>query len=1141
MRFLILFIMVVSAFSYELAVLNKKESEKLGSVGFSCEKRENMYVCFSSDDMKELKRVKDFLKVKFNINARILNKKTTVSKSVKVPQKRELPKSVTGNYCIQILSFKNLETGKKRFEFYKKFPFARVEKIGGFYVLRIGEGNYRNIERLKKRVDGMVRKCDLKPERIILSNFDVKKAENRKSNIDKNLIGLFVKPVSSGNSSLKKMYHYLNIGELIEAKKLALKLKKRYPDDTNLVLGIVAMKKNNFKKACSVFSSLHTAKGQRLKKDACYTYYVKKGFRFVDISPKQALFFFNKALQYKPDDKNALLGKGYSYTNLKKYKKAYRIFKNLHKRYPKDTKILQGYLNILYLSEKFDELERVKSSLPDNLKNELVSVEFYMQLKKAQKLMKEKKYERAEEILTTLYTKKPDDINVLLTLGNLYFQTERFDRALSFYKNVLIISSDNIYALKGAEAIYMKKGDYEKALKYSDEIVALDFKDKNREKIKKFYYIENAEKELKKNNILKAKEFAKKAYSINNKDALVLALLGDIAFKENKNDLAYLYYAKSYRNGADNFGVRLKFLYALLKLNLFDQIKIILSKTDISSLSDKNETLLRKFYVDLYVKYANYLLANKEYKDALAVVNNGLLMEADNYNLLSEKGWICLKLKKYKCAKKYFQLALEQKDDGMLKYGMALVSLNQGDKKEAEKILDSIYTDDNKLKVKIADAYVRIGEIEKAKRVLNGVDERTPSNLKKTPVNSYKKEEKFEEKRFFPNPFLERGGFQKNDDFLTESEIKTYPVKKKIVLKDSAVDEYISVQNKIAEIEQNYLSNLKLGFKFRNKSGEKGTSRLTRISFPYLEGEYFINHNKKLTFTIDGESLKSGKSADINNSLKNNVTGVGLKIGFETDTFKIHLGVTPLDTGVVSSALTGDVSGKIKKNQNSFYLKIYRDSLTDTLTSYVGNEINGTEFSRVLKNGIKLGYKKDLDRNGSFFYTDISFNYLNGKNIDNNNNIEGECLYLNYVGDSFLDKNFLGFYINLGHYDNNQAFFTPPYGGYFSPNFFLLAMPRYEGYLYSDDRKFISKLTLMAGGSYIDNWNHSSSNFAYDAGYSLKYLFMKQGAVESGVDFRNSKDYNDIFFTLAFRYYFGKKLFFNNKDIDKFSERIVNW
>jgi len=1146
MKFLILFFSIVFGFSYDLIVLNKTDSVKLNNIGFVCSKKNSVYVCLSSNDINELKRIKDFLKVKFNINSQITNNSSTFvkkhnSRKTTHSKKYRYVNNSTGKYCIQAGSFKYLSNAKTSFKSYKKYPLARIEKIGNFYTLRIGEGSYKEIKALRYQINkGVIKKCDLIPSRIFVSNFDTNNIQKKVNNSNINNTLLRSTKTSNNKILLKHMYNYLNSGDLVNAKKLALKLKNIYPNDSKLVYGLLFMKEGDFKNSCRIFSSLHTKNGLKLKKDACYTYDIKEGFRVVDAEPKRALALFNKALDYKANDKDALLGKGYAYINLKEYDKAYKIFKDLHKKYPKDKKILEGYINVLYLSKKFDELKKLKDSFPEEFKDEFSSIDFYINLKKAQQLLDQKKYKEAENILIKLYSQRPDNINVLLLLANLYLQTNQLDKSANFFQNVLVISPNNIYALRGLEVIYMKKGDYKKALMYSDKITSLGFKDKSKDEIKKFYYIDLATKYLKANKTEKAKEVLKKAYDLDKKDALVLSLLGDIAFKENKSDLAYLYYAKSYAAEPNNFGIKLKFLYALLKLNLFDQIKIILSKIDTSSLDDKQKANLRKFYVDLYAKYSSYLLNNKEYVKALEVVNRGLLMEDDNYTLLSTKAWICLRLKKYECAKKYFKLALSKKDDNQLRYGLALVYLNLGDEKNAKNILDSIHTNDKDLKIKIAGAYVRMGDINKAKTLLKGTNK--PSiqiEKEEEPINVNRN---IEEKTFFPNPFLKnRSQLNKKQNILfpNNEKIAMYPVKKKIFLKKNTLlfKEYNAIQKEIAKIEQNYISNLKIGIKIRNKSGENGLSQLTRASFPYLKGEYFIG-DKKIVFIVDGEYLDSG---DGNDSLKTKAGGVTGKIGYESNNFKIHIGTTPVGTGLVAPTVVGDVSAKMKRNQNSFYLSLYRKSLKDSLTSYVGNIKNGVKFARVIENGIKLGYKKDLDKNGSFLYTDVAFNYLNGKNINSNTSTEAELLYLNYIGKDFLDKNFLGFYINLSHYQNNQYYFYPPYGGYFSPKLFLLATPRYEGYLYSDDRKFISKLTVMVGGSYINKWTQSNANLVYDIGYNLQYLFLKRLAVESGVDFRNSSNYNDVFFTLMFRYYFGNKQFFTNKDIDEFSQKVVNW
>ena len=1137
MRFFIFFLTSVLLFSYDLIVTSKKDMNKLSEIGFVCQPKNSIYVCLSSNDLNELKRIKDFLKNKFNIKVQILQeeskpKNIVISKKISNENKKfnnNLELKKTG-YCIQVGSFRDLRNAKIEFLHYKNFPFTRVEKIGSFFTVRVGEGDYNDIKELNNQLNGVIKKCDLIPQRIVISNF----TNNEFSSIKVKIKRQVVNNTNVDNANIKAMYYYLNNGDLVKAKEEALKLKNIYPDDANLVLGIIAMKNQNFQKACNIFSSLNSPKVYKLKKDACFTYYLKKGFLVINDAPKKALYYFNKALKYKKDV-NALMGKGYAYLNNGDYEKAYNIFKSLYKQYPNNEKIVEGYVNTLYLLKKFDELERLKASLPLKLQKKLSSLDFYVKLKKAQELMKNKEYKKAEKILSNLYLQKPDDINVLLSLGNLYLQTNQLDKALNFYNNVLVISPDNIYALKALEAIYLKRGDYKKALEYSNKITSLGFKDENKAQIEKFYYLSLAKEYLAKNKIDLAKKYLKKAQTISPNDPLVLSMLGDLAYKEKNNNLAYMYYAKAYSLAKNNFGITLKFLYALLNLNLYDQIKLVLNTIDTNTLTDIQREKLRKFYIDLYAKYSSYLLNNGEYQKALEVVNDGLLMDSNNPNLLSTKAWICLKLKKYECAKKYFELALNKKNDNNLKYGLALVYMNLGNKDKAKKILDSIHTNDKSLRVKIAGAYVRLGEIEKAKAILNGIN--PTEELKEPVINKTNKiNEPVNKGDFFPNPFLKNIPKKENKTFLGEK-IDKYPVKKKIVLK-SIAKEYEEVKKEIENIEQNYISNLKIGVKLRNKSGGDGTSKLKRVSFPYIKGEYFTKKHNKLVFIINGDYLYSGKSKT---DLKNSTTGIALKVGYENKNFKIYIGSTPLGTNLVAPTLIGSLAFKIKKELNTYYLSIYRKSVKDTLTSYVGNIHNNTKFGRVVKNGAKFGYKRDLDSNGSFLYTNLAFNYLNGKNISSNTNIEGEVLYLYNIGSYLLDKDMLGFYTNISHYSKNSYKFYSPYGGYFSPKVFFLFMPRYEGYFYSKDKKFISKLIVMLGGSYLDNWDYSKIDFSYDIGYSLKYLLFNKLALEGGMDYRNSKDYNDFFLTLMLRYYFGDKKYFSEKDIDNFSKKVINW
>ena len=794
MKILLLFITFILSFGYELGVSNQKDAQKLESIGFSCNKQNNLYICLGSNDLNELRRVQDFLHIKFNIKTQIMKSINQSDMQISNPVKhhkkiknpsnpteeplvnnslknninstvyKKAPSFIKHGYCIQTGSFKRLINAKIIYRKYKSHPFTRIEKIGNFYVVRTGEGSFKTIKNSASNIKGVITKCDIIPQRIIVDNFNIKdmsndnndntvniKPSNLNTNTNINNVGQY--PVNISNSSkLKAMYYYLNSGNLIKAKENALDLINIYPKDANLVLAIVNMKNQNFAKACKILSRLNGKKAYTLRKDACYTYYLKKGFKYLPKSPHTSLTLFKKALSLK-NTLSAQLGEAYAYLNSGNSQKAYVVFQKLYKKYPDNEKVIGGYANTLYALKKFDKLKALQEKLPANLKAKLSSIDFYIKLKKAQNLMKSGKYKTAENILLNLYLQKPDDVNVLLSLGNLYLHTDRIDKAQNFYSNVLVVSPNNIYALEGLEAVYMKKEDFKNALRYSDKIVALGFKDVNRKMVQKLYYLKIANFYLNKNKIDKASQYVKRLQEIDKNNPFVLALMGDIYFKQNKKKLAYRYYAKAYSLDSDNFGISIKFLYALLNLDLYDQIKIILGKININNLTTEQKEKLKEFYITLYAKYSSYLLKNGYYNKAFEVVNNGLNMDIGNLELLSNKAWICMKLKNYKCANQYFKKVLLFKHNNMLEYGLALSYINLGNKEKAKSILDRIHTNDKNLKIKMAGAYVQLGDIQKANQLLKS--SKPQIKVEQMPKdNNYYENNQNDDNNFFPNPFL---------------------------------------------------------------------------------------------------------------------------------------------------------------------------------------------------------------------------------------------------------------------------------------------------------------------------------------------------------------------------------------------------
>ena len=168
MKILLFLSIFIFSFGYKLITFNIQEAQKLNNLGFLCNLKDKNYVCLQSKNIKELKKIQNMLLVTFNIQTKIINDS---SKKSLLKNKKHNNKN---NFCIQVDSFKNFKNAKFMYQKLNKYPFARIEKINNFYVLRIGEGNLKSIDKIHIKIKGIVRKCDIIPKRIIISNFKFK-------------------------------------------------------------------------------------------------------------------------------------------------------------------------------------------------------------------------------------------------------------------------------------------------------------------------------------------------------------------------------------------------------------------------------------------------------------------------------------------------------------------------------------------------------------------------------------------------------------------------------------------------------------------------------------------------------------------------------------------------------------------------------------------------------------------------------------------------------------------------------------------------------------------------------------------------------------------------------------------------------
>lgn len=735
-----------------------------------CKIYENEITCAKTKDINEALRIRDYLE-RHNIIA-FIEEVSTPKKNVKKLDGELKP--AKNLQCVQISTSKVLKFEIPKYEKLKELPLARIEKIGNFYLLRLG--GYKEYSKAKELLDtvkkqfpdAFIRRCDIIPERIVYpSNFSLNSKEKHlKSPEEKILSKISPKKISL----VGMMYQELNAGNLSKAEDLARKLKNtgKNLDDAYFVLGLVNLKKGNFGQACKLLEkSYKISKKPDIKKvrdDACYTYAMKKGYENIEKNPKISVLYFKKAKESK-DTLETKIAIGYAYLNSEQYETAYKIFKDLYQKYKKNDEILKGYITTLIKLKREDELNQIVKNIPEERLKSIESLVLYNQLKSIRNLIKQKKLDVAKKKLKQLYKKFPSNIPVLLELGNLYLEKNELSKSKSYYRNVLILEPNNVYALQGLKTIYMKEGNYKKSLEITKKLENQGVKVEDKDKILVLYYLNKANEEKKAKNLAKAKEFYEKVLKIEPNNPYALIGLGDVYYKQGDKQKALKFYSVAYENSKDNFDVKLKFLYSLLDLELFDQINSILEDLKNEKLTNNQREKLKQFYKVLYIKYVMYLFNEREYKKSLEVAKEGLIMFPDNKDLLNIAGWNCYNLKDYECANFYFLKVYRNTKDENAAIGLAYIYLNTGEKEKAKSILAKLENSNNpKILVEVANIYEALGEDKKAEKLIETLEKKAVK-IEISPEKE-KQELKLEEEiqdTIIPNPFIESN--LKTEDF----------------------------------------------------------------------------------------------------------------------------------------------------------------------------------------------------------------------------------------------------------------------------------------------------------------------------------------------------------------------------------------
>jgi tetratricopeptide (TPR) repeat protein len=197
--------------------------------------------------------------------------------------------------------------------------------------------------------------------------------------------------------------------------------------------------------------------------------------------PQKANLQFADLLETFPGDFEIQINYSESFLWKKEYQRAKHLYADLVEDYPDNFGAILGYANTLSnLKEYKDALHWIERALDIKPNNKSAKISRkYMRLGYANQLVRQRDYEKGEEVLNLIFIDFPKDKDVLLNLANLYLITKAVDSAKAMYLRYATSAKDSITALNGMalaehinekdkEALILANMAKNKVAKYND-------------------------------------------------------------------------------------------------------------------------------------------------------------------------------------------------------------------------------------------------------------------------------------------------------------------------------------------------------------------------------------------------------------------------------------------------------------------------------------------------------------------------------------------------------------------------------------------------------------------------------------------------------------------------------------------------
>ncbi|WP_395337355.1 cellulose synthase subunit BcsC-related outer membrane protein [Novosphingobium sp. BL-8H] len=280
------------------------------------------------------------------------------------------------------------------------------------------------------------------------------------------------------------------------------------------------------------------------------------------------------------------------------------------------------------------------------------------------------------------------------------------------------------------------------------------------------------------------------------------------------------------------------------------------------------------------------------------------------------------------------------------------------------------------------------------------------------------------------------------------------------------------IQSQLASLTQETGPRVDVETGYRQRSGEKGLSRLdeikgsVRLSTDAPGGRVFAraeavvidagapNKSGQARFgqnaTIEADNIVAQTEAQFTGPGSVNESGVAFSAGYDSDMVQAEVGTTPVGMGKTQVAFRAAVTPKVTQNLRATAM-VERKPVTDSVVSYAGarDPVSGRLWGQVMRTAGGGGLSYDED--GSGVYGEGRYYRFRGTNVAHNNGFEANVGgYLRAYATPHATLT-VGLNVNYQAYDKSQNYFTWGNGGYFSPQSFIsVGFP--VNYTMEDDR-----------------------------------------------------------------------------------------